>query len=251
VCRRHQKWRISPYPNGRLNMNDASIQRAYYASTAGQYDAMHLDDPEHQVALSIMVAMLDLLEVRSILDVGAGSGRVIRHLSKVRPDLRVVGVEPVQQLREVAYAAGVPRESLIEGDGAALPFYDEQFDLVCEFGMLHHVRKPDAVVAEMLRVAKRGVFISDSNNFGQGSPLARAVKQGLNALHLWPLANWIKTRGKGYSITEGDGLAYSYSVFTNYDQVKKACSRVHLFSTIDSGPNLYRSAGHVAMLGVK
>lgn len=232
-------------------MNEAAIQRAYYEDTAKDYDAMHLGDPEHQFSLAFMIGQLDHLRVGSVLDIGSGTGRVLRELAGARPDLRVMGLEPSDALREVAYGHGVPREALVGGVGEHLPFADGEFDLVCEFGMLHHVPKPELVVAEMLRVAKRAVFISDSNNFGQGRPVARMVKQALNALRLWPLANLVKTRGRGYSITEGDGLAYSYSVFSNYEQIRAACASVHCFNTIDAGPNLYRTAGHVGLLGVK
>lgn len=232
-------------------MNEAAIQRAYYEQTAQQYDTMHLGDPEHQFSLAVMIGLLDQLRVRSVLDVGSGTARVLREVAKARPDIRVVGVEPSAALREVAYGHGVPRDALVEGVGEKLPFADGEFDLVCEFGMLHHVPQPEKVVAEMLRVSRRAVFISDSNNFGQGRPMVRAAKQALHALGLWRLADLIKTRGKGYTITEGDGLAYSYSVFSNLDQVRNACASVHMINTIDAGPNLYRTSGHVAVLGVK
>jgi ubiquinone/menaquinone biosynthesis C-methylase UbiE len=132
-----------------------------------------------------------------------------------------------------------------------LEFEDKSFDLVCAFGMLHHIKEPSLAVTEALRVARKAVFVSDSNNFGQGSPVFRAVKQTLNACRLWPIANWLKTKGKGYGLTEGDGLAYSYSLFSNFKQIRNECSRVYLFSTTDSGSNLYRSAPCVAALGIK
>jgi hypothetical protein len=103
----------------------------------------------------------------------------------------------------------------------------------------------------MLRVAKKAVFISDANNFGQGRLLARTLKQAINALGLWGLADLVKTGGKGYLCSEGDGLAYSYSVFSDYRQIKAACTRVHLLDTAGGGSNLYRSAAHVALLGIK
>jgi hypothetical protein len=103
----------------------------------------------------------------------------------------------------------------------------------------------------MLRVAGRAVFISDCNNFGQGSLLGRGLKQCLNALHLWPLADFIKTRGRGYTLSEGDGLAYSYSVFNDYRQIREKCRSVHVLNTSDAGRNPYRTASHVALLGIK
>ena len=107
------------------------------------------------------------------------------------------------------------------------------------------------VVGEMLRVARTAILISDRNNFGQGTPWVRAIKQAINAAGLWPLANFVKTRGKGYSITEGDGLAYSYSVFSDYDQIRAACKSVHVLNTLDAGVNPYRTAPHIALLGIK
>jgi len=96
------------------------------------------------------------------------------------------------------------------------------------------------------------VFISDANNFGQGSPIARCVKQTIRALGLWSVADWIKTGGKGYKISEEDGLAYSYSTFDSYPQVRRACRDVHIVNTRNgSGVNPYRTASHVALLGIK
>jgi hypothetical protein len=103
----------------------------------------------------------------------------------------------------------------------------------------------------MLRVAQRAIFISDSNNFGQGGRLSRFLKQAINSVGLWPIADQIKTKGKGYAISEGDGLYYSYSVFNNYEQIATKCQSVHMLNTIDGGPNLYRTASHVALLGIK
>ena len=185
-----------------------------------------------------------------MLDLGAGTGRVQRHLKNERPGLRLIGIEPVAELRKVGYANGLAESELIAGDATNLPFEDGSFDLCCEFGVLHHVRRPEQMIGEMLRVAKRAIFISDSNNFGQGSLPSRMLKQSLNALGLWPIADFLKTGGKGYTLSEGDGLAYSYSVYNNYEQIAQSC-RIHILNTGDAHINPYRSASHVALLGIK
>ena len=77
------------------------------------------------------------------------------------------------------------------------------------------------------------------------------MKQLINGIGLWAMANLVKTKGKGYTISEGDGLAYSYSVFNNYNQIKKKCKRIHLLNTVDGAWNFYRTASHVALLRVK
>ncbi|MHB1217896.1 MAG: class I SAM-dependent methyltransferase [Alphaproteobacteria bacterium] len=231
--------------------DEVAIQRAYYKSTAQRYDSVHVrEKDEHYFALRFLETAIDHYGIASVLDVGAGTGRVACYLKAKYPALKVISVEPVKELREIGYSKGLTKEELIEGDATRLQFQDSQFDLVCEFGILHHVRNPASVVAEMLRVGRVGIFISDSNNFGQGSFVSRTVKQLLDALGLWRIADLIKTRGKGYEITEGDGLAYSYSVFNNYAQIARACY-THIFNTEPAGINPYRTAPHIALLGIK
>jgi hypothetical protein len=77
------------------------------------------------------------------------------------------------------------------------------------------------------------------------------MKQALNMFGLWPLANLVKTKGKGYTISEGDGLAYSYSLFNDYSLVRAACRSVHITNTLDGGINPCRTASHACMLGIK
>ncbi len=231
---------------------EVKIQREYYARTARNYNAMHChENDQHYFALDILLSLLDRFGVHSILDLGSGTGRSLLYMIKHRPDLRLIGIEPSAAMRTVAYESGVPKHVLLAGDATALPFPDRTFDLVCAFGVLHHIKYPSVAVREALRVARKGVFISDANNFGQGSLLVRLAKQTLKACGLWPLANTVKTMGRGYSITDGDGLAYSYSLFSNLRQIRQECRSLYLFGTEGSGANLYRSASCVAVLGVK
>ncbi len=232
--------------------DDVEIQRRYYGANADQYERTHVhESDEHTFALQILIGLLEHLGVRSVLDVGSGTGRAVMAIKRDKPGIRVVGIEPVPELRAVGHRNGLASEELREGDVTALDYPDGAFDLACAFGVLHHVRRPERAVAEMLRVARKAVFVSDSNNFGQGRALARVLKQVLNAAGLWRAADFVKTRGRGYTVTEGDGLAYSYSVFNNYDQIRGACRHVRIFNTEDGGVNPYRSAGHVALLGIK
>jgi ubiquinone/menaquinone biosynthesis C-methylase UbiE len=162
-----------------------------------------------------------------------------------------VGIESSLELRQFGYSKCLSSTMLIDGDAQNLQFPNDSFDLVCEFGALHHIPNPHRAVAEMLRVASKAVFISDSNNFGQGSRLGRVLKQSINAVGLWKVADFIKTRGRGYSISEEDGLAYSYSVFSDFKTIRNRCHSVHVLNTTDSGVNPYRTASHVALLGIK
>jgi ubiquinone/menaquinone biosynthesis C-methylase UbiE len=229
-------------------MNEIETQRSYYATAAAAYDNVHVSEhDEHGMALRALAALVEFHDVRSILDIGSGTGRAMLFLKRHCPGLRVAGIEPSVELRELAYAKGIPRDDLTDGDACALSFPDDAFDMVCEFGVLHHIRDDLQAAREMTRVARMGVFISDSNNFGQGSLLHRTIKQTLHRAGLWPLADYLKTRGKGYTILQGDGLTYSYSVFDSLKAIAPKFPSVMYLNTQDTGEDLYRSAGHVAV----
>jgi ubiquinone/menaquinone biosynthesis C-methylase UbiE len=215
------------------------IQRQYYADTASRYEEMHgtegSADPLH---MDFVIAMLRMLRVRTLLDVGTASGRALRTLKTALPDLFVCGIEPVGALLDQAVARGICESaSLIQGQGDALPFADASFEAVCEFAILHHVPDPRIVVAEMLRVAKKVVIISDSNRFGQGPMFLRVVKLILWKLRLWGAFNYVRTSGKRYQITEGDGLAYSYSVYDSFEQITQWADRVFVISLDKNKPS--------------
>jgi len=235
-----------------IDQEAVALQRAYYAETSAHYDQMHVHgDDEHGFGLSFLISTIGHFGMCSVLDVGCGTGRGLLRIKESFPGIRAMGVEPSKELREMGHSKGLSQSELVDGDAMDLAFPDESFDVVCEFGALHHIPFPSKATSEMLRVARKAIFISDSNNFGQGGRLSRVVKQTINSLGLWPVANYIKTRGKGYSISEGDGIGYSYSVFNDYGQITRACESVHIMNTAKGGLNLYRTASHVALLGLK
>jgi ubiquinone/menaquinone biosynthesis C-methylase UbiE len=229
-------------------LDEIAHQRSYYSDTAGRYDDMHVDQrDEHHDALDWLSAIIAARGYTSVLDVGSGTGRAPLYL-KGRTPAKVIGVEPVAELREIGHQKGLAPDELVDGDALALPFPDNSFDVVCEFGVLHHIRDHGRAVAEMCRVARKGVFISDSNNFGQGSGPARLAKQAINAVGMWPLFYLLKTRGKGYRWSEGDGVSYSYSVFTDVPAIRRQFPAVRMMSTRPTvSPSLYRGAETVAI----
>jgi ubiquinone/menaquinone biosynthesis C-methylase UbiE len=210
------------------------LQRRYYEDSASAYDAMHDGEREHERAMWHVSAYLRQLGAETILDVGAGTGRGMRYFRDAHPGIGVYGVEPVQALiRQAVQAHGLPEDALTCAPGESLPFADSSFDAVCEFAVLHHVREPDRVVKEMTRVARRAVFLSDENRFGHGTLAARVTKLGLHKVGLWPLANRVKTGGKGYRESEEDGISYSYSVYDSYAHLAAWADRVIFIPTAD------------------
>ncbi len=200
---------------------EVALQRRYYTDIAEDYERDHVGiADEHQKSLDYTAFFIDWLGAESVLDVGMGTGRGARHFKAANPDLEVVGVDPVEGLVRIARREGLgPAEALV-GSGYDLPFADNSFDVVFELGCLHHVRRPELIVREMIRVARKGIFMSDSNRFAGGPMGARYLKLALYRLGLWRAADWVKTGGRGYLYDEGDGVFYSYSLYDSYDMVR-------------------------------
>jgi ubiquinone/menaquinone biosynthesis C-methylase UbiE len=205
-----------------------AIQREYYERTAHRYDAEHVrEGDEHYIALRHISGMLDLLGISSVLDVGCGTGRGVKYFLEERPGKQVQGVEPVAALIERAVGANsIPAELITEGSGEDLPLADQSVDAAFECGILHHVKEPKRIVREMMRVSRKAIFLSDENRFAHGSTFARWAKVIFCQTGIFRAAYRLKTVGKGYRFSEGDGLAYSYSVFDEMELLSEWADRV-------------------------
>jgi ubiquinone/menaquinone biosynthesis C-methylase UbiE len=213
--------------------NAEAIQRKYYERTAHMYDAAQVTEAdEHFLALKYISAFCDILNVASALDVGCGTGRGLKYFLDHKPDVDIRGIEPVPTLiGQAVRANGIPPDLISVGSGDHLPFPDDSIDAVFECGVLHHARNPRQVVREMLRVSRRAVFLSDENRFAHGSLFSRCAKVVLCKTGAFGAAYRLKTLGKGFRFSEGDGLAYSYSVFDCIDLLARWADRIVLIPT--------------------
>jgi len=215
-----------------------ALQRAYYARTATRYDASHLHEVSaHDRALELIAGLVRSIGARRIVDVGAGTGRAVLRLRELLPDVEVFGIEPVEALVAEGRSKGLDENALRVGDGRQLPLDTGSVDIAIATGVLHHVPKPALVLREMMRVSSMAVFVSDSNRFGQGRLPARLMKLGLYSLGLWKAFDLVRTRGRGYMESEGDGIFYSYSVFDDLPELSAWASRT-LVAPLDPDPDL-------------
>jgi len=88
------------------------------------------------------------------VDVGTGAGALAFALAPLVRE--VVGLDRVPELLELARerAAEHANVSFVEGDAEHLPFEDASFDLAGTLRTLHHVRRPELVLAELTRVTR-------------------------------------------------------------------------------------------------
>jgi ubiquinone/menaquinone biosynthesis C-methylase UbiE len=102
----------------------------------------------------------------AVLDIGTGPGVLLVELARLRPDLRMTGVDLSPDM--VAAAERNLREfpgraSALRGDVAHLPFPDDSFDLIVSSLSLHHWDDPRAAGPELARVLRPGghVYLYD------------------------------------------------------------------------------------------
>ena len=103
-------------------------------------------------AIEWLVAELRLEAGRSVLDVGAGTGKLTREL--VSRGANVVAVEPVAQMRAVLEQA-VPAARAVDGTAEALPVVDGSVDAIV-VGSAFHWFDGTAAGSEFHRVLRPG-----------------------------------------------------------------------------------------------
>ena len=125
---------------------------------------------ERAVDLESHVARLlaPLAGTERALDAGCGTGALAYALAGRVAE--VVGVDSSPALLEVARRDAPPNCSFLEGDVTALPFAYGEFDLSGCVRVLHHVRRPELVVAELARVTRPGGRILVADQLGSVDP---------------------------------------------------------------------------------
>jgi ubiquinone/menaquinone biosynthesis C-methylase UbiE len=121
---------------------------------------------QSQLEIPAMVRALGIPSGRRILEVGCGRGVALPVIARLCSPRILVGldidpellVEAAANLREHGTTA-----QLCTGDVRRMPFADEAFDVIIDFGTLFHIAKPQAASAEIARVlAPGGIFVHET-----------------------------------------------------------------------------------------
>lgn len=123
------------------------------------------------VALAALLDELLMLEGdERVLDVGAGTGAFAFALA---PRVReVVAVEQDEELVARARADAPGNVEVLLGDGEHLALESFTFDLVGCLRVLHHTRRPELMVAELVRMTRPGGVILVADQVAPVDPLA-------------------------------------------------------------------------------
>jgi SAM-dependent methyltransferase len=141
-----------------------------FARTAGKLAARQ-DERAAELASRVrefVIAQGD----ESAVDVGTGAGALAFALAPIVRE--VVGVDRVPELLELARerATEYTNVRFVEGDAEHLSFGDATFDLAGTLRTLHHVPRPELVLAELTRITRPGGRILVIDQIAPVDPLA-------------------------------------------------------------------------------
>ncbi len=115
----------------------------------------------------------------SVLDVGAGSGELLRAIAEfareTNRDAKVTGLDlnPISAVSVAAEGKEFKQINSVRGDALELPFENDSFDYAISSLFVHHLSDEDIVrvLREMDRVARSGIYVIDLHRH----PLAYAA----------------------------------------------------------------------------
>jgi ubiquinone/menaquinone biosynthesis C-methylase UbiE len=133
--------------------------------TGNTYDKYRSSNPVVKRLMAGFHGSLDELWARaapeSILDVGCGEGVLTVEWAERLPDGRVVGIDlDDPKLRAEWRKRERANLEFRAEEATRLSFADDEFDLAAAIEVLEHVPDPEATLAEMGRVARRGLLVS-------------------------------------------------------------------------------------------
>lgn len=136
-----------------MTLNDPEVVRRDYASEARLLDRRSLyEGSEGPDAREVVWRYIQAAEPRNVLEVGPGPGELSERIAR-ELGAEVVAIDISPRMVELTKERGI--DALL-GDVQALPFEDEQFDLVVAAWVLFHPADLTAALAEIARVLRSG-----------------------------------------------------------------------------------------------
>lgn len=127
---------------------------AEYAKAAQRYDekwAFYVEATTRET-----LRRMPMTPTARVLDVGCGTGELLRRLRAKYPRASLAGLDPVAEMLTVARGKLSGNEDLQIGYADALPWPAASFDVVVSCNMFHYISHPVEALREMARVIRPG-----------------------------------------------------------------------------------------------
>jgi demethylmenaquinone methyltransferase/2-methoxy-6-polyprenyl-1,4-benzoquinol methylase len=142
-----------------------------------------------------MISMAGSRQYKSILDCGAGTGKLTMQLRKNFPDARMVALDVSDQMISLIPDPGIER---VVGSAVELPFDNSSFDLVTSAFLTRNVPNIEAYLREAYRVLRKdGALI----NLDIHTPVIHGYREifSLYFFHVVPIIGDLLTGSNSYS----------------------------------------------------
>ena len=109
----------------------------------------------HQATLALAAGIVH--QPASVLDVGCGTGKLLRQARICWPEAHLIGVDPANGMIEMAKRL-TPNATFFTGMAEALPLQDASVDLALSTISFHHWQDQAAGIREIARVLRPGGY---------------------------------------------------------------------------------------------
>lgn len=162
-------------------MNAKKESQESFDRQALTYD-MDRNDSHAREQYSIILQKMENFRFANVLDVGCGTGEILKRIHRRYPEVSLTGVDISEKMLEVAKVKIGNKATLLWADAEMLPFSDATFDLIVCSDSFHHYPNPQKVLAEFRRVLKGGgnLLICD---YSIGFPLRQLMNLFIRFSH--------------------------------------------------------------------
>ncbi len=112
-------------------------------------------DRAHQATIALAAGIVH--QPMSVLDVGCGTGKLLRRAHTYWPEAQLIGVDPANGMIEMAKRL-TPNATFSTGMAEALPLQDASVELALSTSSFHHWQDQAAGLREIARVLRPGGY---------------------------------------------------------------------------------------------
>jgi ubiquinone/menaquinone biosynthesis C-methylase UbiE len=142
MATKHHEKDIQHFEQWSSSYENSWMQRAFF-------------DQTHQAALALAAGIVHQPEC--VLDVGCGTGRLLRRAYRYWPEAQLIGVDPADGMVERAKLL-TPDATFYTSMAESLPLQDNSVDLALSTTSFHHWQDQAAGIREIARVLRPGGY---------------------------------------------------------------------------------------------
>ena len=142
MATKHREKDIERFDQWASTYENSWLQRAFF-------------DQTHKAALALAATIVH--QPGSVLDVGCGTGRLLRRANRYWPEAQLIGVDPASGMIERAKFL-TPNATFFTSMAEALPLQDASVDLALSTSSFHHWQNQAAGIREIARVLRPGGY---------------------------------------------------------------------------------------------